>query len=272
MDLEARLEQAVTIAREAGKHVRRAREEASFDRDYKHGNELVTDADIATDRYISEQLEQQFPGEPRLTEELSPGRQSLTDEGPLWIVDPIDGTVNFAHGHVHVAVSIAWVEDGRIRLGVVHAPFMNETFTAIRGRGAWLNGSPIHCSETTRLPEALVATGFPYDRDARTPLMRRLHAVLLNCRDIRRNGAAALDLCHVGCGRLDAYYESSSPWDFAAGRLIAAEAGARLGNVYPCPDGIPAELYGENLVAASPALHDPLCQLIERADNGRLEG
>ncbi|WP_106478241.1 inositol monophosphatase family protein [Phytohalomonas tamaricis] len=270
MTPERRLAIAIEIAQEAGERIKQARQNADFKQSYKYGSELVTEVDVAIDEYIASALEEAFPGEARLTEELSPDRDMLNQEGPLWIVDPIDGTVNFAHGQHHVAVSIAWAENGKTRLGVVHAPFLDETFTALRGEGANMNGQPITASKAKRLEEALVGTGFPYDRDARLPLLRRLQLILEHCRDIRRNGAAALDLCAVACGRLDAYYESTSPWDFAAGLLIAREAGAKAGHIYRCPDGIPPELYGENLLVSAPDLHAEIKQLIERADSGQL--
>ncbi|NWN82749.1 MAG: inositol monophosphatase [Halomonas sp.] len=266
-----RLQHALAIALEAGEHIRQARDHQDFGHRYKAGEELVTDIDVAVDRLIRDRLDAAFHGEARLSEELSPDRRALAVEGPLWVVDPIDGTVNFAHGLAHVAVSIAWLEHGETRIGVVHAPFLGETYTAIRGEGAWRNDLPIHASRRKELSRSLVATGFPYRRDSRPPLMRRLGAVLDHCQDVRRNGSAALDLCDVACGRLDAYYESVSPWDFAAGWLIAGEAGARTGHLYPCPEGIPAALYGENLLVSSPGIHAELGELLRRADAGELE-
>ncbi|MDN3520921.1 inositol monophosphatase family protein [Halomonas ramblicola] len=266
-----RLQHTIDIAHEAGTLIRDARQGQDFGYRYKQGQELVTDTDVAVDRHISTRLDALFPDEARLSEELAPDRSALASEGPLWVVDPIDGTVNFAHGLRHVAVSIAWVVDGRIRLGVVHAPFLDETFTALAGQGAFLNDQALHASRSGDRARSLVGTGFPYRRDSRPPLMRRLAAVLDRCQDVRRNGSAALDLCDVACGRLDAYYESVSPWDFAAGWLIAREAGARTGHLYPCPDGIPEELYGENLLAASPGIHAELADLLRRADAGAFE-
>jgi len=263
-----RLALAVEIAREAGQMIREAREQRTFGHRYKQGHELVTDVDVAVDTHISARFEASFPGEARLSEELAPDREVLGSPAPLWVVDPIDGTVNFAHGLHHVAVSIAWAVAGRVRLGVVHAPFLGETFTALDGQGAHCNGRPIQASRTGSLERCLVGTGFPYRRDSRPPLMRRLTAVLERCQDVRRNGSAALDLCDVACGRLDAYYESVSPWDFAAGWLIAREAGARTGHLYPRPEGFPEDLYGENLLVASPAIHRELGELLRRADSG----
>ncbi|WP_163557042.1 inositol monophosphatase family protein [Halomonas sp. NO4] len=268
---QERLDLAEAIAREAGERIIDARREHSFSHHFKQGDELVTDVDVAVDTLISERLAAQLPDEARLSEELAPERDHMADADALWVIDPIDGTVNFAHGLRHVAVSIAWASKGEVCLGVVHAPFLGETFTALKGQGAWCNGKPIRASHATELERCLVGTGFPYRRDSRPPLIRRLMAVLTHCRDVRRNGAAALDLCDVACGRLDAYYESVSPWDFAAGWLIAREAGARTDHLYPCPEGIPADLYGENLLVASPEVHAELADLLRAADANQLD-
>ncbi|MDN3526477.1 inositol monophosphatase family protein [Halomonas sabkhae] len=270
MTPEQRLEIAEDIARQAGRMILDARTDQDFQQRYKDGQELVTDADVDVDTYIRQRLEDAFPDEHRLSEELAPDRESLEAPSALWIVDPIDGTVNFAHGLRHVAVSIGWASGGHLHLGVVHAPFLDETYTALSGRGARRNGETIQASRSSRLNRALVGTGFPYRHDSRPPLMRRLMAVLTHCQDIRRNGSAALDLCDVACGRLDAYYESVAPWDFAAGLLIAREAGARAGHLYPGPGGIPEDLYGENLLVTSPGLHDDLGELLRRADASEL--
>ena len=269
MNHPQRLEQMIRIARRAGDMIVQARQKQNFSHDYKGGDELVTEVDVAVDQMIAEELEALFPGEARLTEELAPDRSQLEQRGPLWVVDPIDGTVNFAYGHAHVAVSIAWAVDGEVQLGVVHAPFLGETFTAMRGQGARLNEESMQCSRPTTLERSLVATGFPYARDKRAPLIRRLNHVVHACRDVRRNGSAALDLCHVGCGQLDAYYASVSPWDFAAGLLIAREAGASTSHLYECPEGLPVELYGENLLVSAPGIHSALGDLLRAADAGR---
>lgn len=263
-----RLALAVEIAKEAGSMISEARDQQTFGHRYKQGHELVTDVDVAVDTHITARLEANFPEEARLSEELAPERDMLCDDAPLWVVDPVDGTVNFAHGLRHVAVSIAWAVAGHVRIGVVHAPFLGETFTAMTGLGAHCNGQPIRASRTGNLERCLVGTGFPYRRDSRPPLMRRLTAVLQRCQDVRRNGSAALDLCDVACGRLDAYYESVSPWDFAAGWLIAREAGARTGHLYPPPSGYPEDLYGENLLVTSPGIYRELGDLLRRADAG----
>ncbi|MGM0858471.1 MAG: inositol monophosphatase family protein [Pseudomonadota bacterium] len=270
--LKARLDIARSIAEQAGRMIRQAREEQSFGRHYKAGDELVTDADIAVDRFISEQLEAHFPGETRLSEELSPEEALTADAPQLWVVDPIDGTVNFAQGLRHVAVSIGWMEHGVAKVGVVHAPFLEETFTAAEGGGAHCNQRPIQPSDASELSRSLVATGFPYQRKAREALLPRLAAVLGNCRDIRRNGAAALDICDVACGRLDAYYESVSPWDFVAGWVIAREAGASVGHLYGVPDGVPADLYSRDLLVSAPSVYAEMAALLHRADSPEQAG
>lgn len=271
VSLSQRLDKTLEIATAAGRMMIEAREADNLEHHFKDGQELVTTTDVAVDTLIGEFLEEHFAGERRLSEELAPDRDAVEQGGALWVVDPIDGTVNFAHGLRHVAVSIAYIEDGITQLGVVHAPFLDETFTALRGAGAWRNGDPIKIGGGRKLLEhSLIATGFPYHRDSRPPLMRRLQAVLTHCRDVRRNGSAALDLCDVACGRLDAYYETVSPWDFAAGLLIAREAGATTGNLYPRPRGLPQDLYGENLLVSQPQIFDDLRELLRNADAGKL--
>ncbi|WP_447044033.1 inositol monophosphatase family protein [Vreelandella sp. H-I2] len=264
--LAARLERTISIAEEAGQMIIQAREQKDFSQRLKKDNELVTDVDVAVDELIQKRLEEHFPGEARLSEELAP-ESALQVEAPrLWVVDPIDGTVNFAQGLRHVAVSIGWMEAGVAKVGVVHAPFLGETFSAAEGAGAFCNGQPIQPSNADSLAHTLVGTGFPYRKEGRKHLLKRLEAVLIECQDIRRNGAAALDLCDVACGRLDAYYESVSPWDFVAGWVIAREAGARVGHLYEAPQSVPEDLYPEHLLVAAPGVYDAMAYLLLDAD------
>ncbi|WP_346797973.1 inositol monophosphatase family protein [Halomonas sp. Bachu 37] len=264
--LSERLAVAIDIAHEAGRMISRAREQQGFDHRYKDGHELVTDIDVEVDTFITQRLNSLFPGDGILSEELAPERDNIAQAKALWVIDPIDGTVNFAHGLRHVAVSIAWVEEGKARLGVVHAPFLQETFSAVEGGGAHCNSQPIRVSTEDQLARSLIGTGFPYRRESRQALLKRFTQVINECQDIRRNGSAALDLCDVACGRLDGYYESVSPWDFAAGWVIAQEAGASVSHLYPVPSGIPADLHGENLVVATPAIHSALEKLLRESD------
>lgn len=264
--LAARLDLAISIAEEAGRMITKARKEQGFAHHLKKDNELVTDVDIAVDELIRQRLEEHFPGEARLSEELAPESALQVDAPRLWVVDPIDGTVNFAQGLRHVAVSIGWMENGVAKVGVVHAPFLGETFSAAEGLGAFCNGQPIKPSSAVSLAHTLVGTGFPYRKEARKVLLKRLEAVLDHCQDIRRNGAAALDICDIACGRLDAYYETVSPWDFVGGWVIAREAGARVGHLYEVPQAIPTDLYPEHLLIAAPGVYDAMEELLLAAD------
>lgn len=264
MDADASLQLALDLARRAGALVADARADNRLDLSYKRGVELLTSADLEADRLICSGIRAHAPEDSILSEEssaqLPPSRWG---EGPLWVVDPIDGTVNYAYGHSQVAISIAYLDGGQVQAGVVHTPFQGETFIARRGGGAALNGRPIHASGCRTLEHALVGTGFPYERARRDALVDRLQRVLRHCRDIRRVGSAALDLCWVACGRLDAFYETLCPWDIAAGRLVAAEAGASLGHLQPAPPGVPAELWGEELVASAPGVYAAFVALLK---------
>lgn len=257
---------AESLAIEAGELVRHERNENTLKTDYKEQTELVTHADVMADEFITGAIRQRFPNHRILSEETTPDlSQAENLETPLWVVDPIDGTVNYAYGHPQVAVSIAYAEKGRVRAGVVHAPFANETFRATLGEGATLNGKAIQNSGATVPRDALFATGFPYTKDNLQPLIRRLDAMIHQCRDLRRIGSAALDICWVACGRLDIYYENVSPWDFAAARLIALEAGATVGHFGDVPDGYPADLWGRDILISAPAIWPEIRQILREA-------
>lgn len=256
---------AVDLAGKTGELIKTKRKEHSLSYDYKDNCELVTSADIAADELISSSIKSNFPNHSIFSEESSPG--FLTGNEPrkyLWIVDPVDGTVNYAHCQAHVSISIAYAIDGVVQIGVVHAPFQNETFTAIKGRGAFLNGKPIKCSTNNNLKTSIISTGFPYDKSNIEHLIRRVRCILANFQDIRRLGSAALDLCWVACGRLEGYYETIKPWDLAAGRLIAKEAGAVAGNLVQ-NDFVLGDLCGDDLVVAPPNIYPDLIKILEEA-------
>lgn len=260
--LSSELQLALQAAEAAGKAIMAARDQ--LDIQFKGGHELVTQADVEADRVIRSAISAAFPQHQILSEELAP--QQTTSAADLWIVDPIDGTVNYAHQHPNVGISIAYYRHGQAQAAVVHNPFLQETFYAEAGAGAFLNGQRIHCAATTELKRALVATGFPYVKDNLPLLLARLERVLENCADVRRIGSAALDICWLACGRLDAYYETVQLWDFAAAQLIAREAGVRFGHIHTLPEGVNPELCGENLLLSVPALFAPLQQLLQQAD------
>ncbi len=254
---------AIATAEEAGALIQRERDQASLTHSFKGGTELVTSADLKADALIRECITTAWPDHLLVSEESSPDLGLVEEmDKPLWIVDPIDGTVNYAHGHRQSAVSIAFVANGRTEAGVVYNPFSAELFTAARGEGALLNGETIAVSAETELRRALIATGFPYEKSGLEPMVRRLRAVLTHCADIRRLGSAALDICWVAAGRLDGYYESLHVWDFAAARLIAQEAGAHCGHFSEVPAGREAEFYDNDLLISNPALFAQLRALL----------
>lgn len=213
--------------------------------------DMVSDADRDAETLIRELLAAERPDDGLLGEE---GSQAEGASGRRWVVDPLDGTTNYLYRFPAWAVSVA-LEDGDGSLvGVVHDPLHGETYTAGRGEGAQLDGERIAVSGAKDLGTALIGTGFGYDADRRALQAEVLRRVLPQVRDVRRAGAAALDLCMVACGRLDGYYERGlNSWDWAAGSLIASEAGAA---VLP----LSGEPFG--LVAAAPAIAEPLAALV----------
>ncbi len=269
--LESILNFATQLAEKAGDLIVEMRSGKHLSVDFKQGIELVTNADIAADKLITSAIQDQFQDHRILAEESAPDLEKISDlSTPLWIIDPIDGTVNYAHNHHQVAISIAYCVRGKVQVGVVYCPFQAEMFTAIRGQGAWLNDQPLQTSSVNDIQRAIVATGFPYDKSETLPLlMKRLESILQHCADVRRLGSAALDICWVAMGRLDAYYETVSPWDFAAAQLIAREAGALCGHFIDVPADMPEELYGENLLISNPHLFKPLKSLLADAENAR---
>lgn len=263
LDVQAISRLAQQLAQQAGEQIAQMRNDLTIE--FKQGIELVTQADVAADRLITDGIQQAYPDHHIISEELAPDA-SYTEQ-PTWIIDPIDGTVNYAHGHSQVAVSIAFYHQGKPLVGVVYNPFQQELFHAIAGKGAWLNHQPIQCAATTELKRALVATGFPYDKSALAPIIDRVQTVLTHCADIRRLGSAALDICWVACGRMDAYYESVKLWDFAAARLIAIEAGAQAGHSWTNDNSSeqPADWQCDHILISNPALFHEMQTLLQQA-------
>ena len=195
----------------------------------KGATDLVTRADTESEKAIIDTILARFPDHGILAEESGLRDAGGTNQGgPRWIIDPLDGTTNFAHGLGFFAVSIAFERDGRILAGIVLNPVGGELFTAVAGQGAFLNERPIAVSSETNIGNSLLATGFPYDLPRVFPdLKARLEACMLKAQGIRRLGAAALDLCYLACGRFEGFWEQDlHPWDTAAGFCIAREAGA----------------------------------------------
>lgn len=220
---------------------------------------LVTDADVAAESAIITSLNEDTPGIAIMAEE-SAGDNPKAPEGLVWVIDPLDGTTNFAHGFPFFAVSIALLKDGIPQVGVVYCPMQDELFAACRNTGAWLNGKSITVTETKFLVESLVATGFPYDiHKHMNTIIAHMSAILPKVRDIRRAGAAAVDLAYVACGRLDGFWEIDlQPWDTAAGWLLVQEAGGLVtdfsANAY--------SPFFPEILAANPNLHPQLKDLL----------
>jgi myo-inositol-1(or 4)-monophosphatase len=248
---------AEELARGAGNLVSRARAVGgAFGVDAKTTpTDLVTEVDRASERWLADRLATLRPDDAVLGEE---GVDRPGGSGVRWLVDPIDGTVNFHYGLRPYAVSVAAERGGQVVAGCVHDPTSGETFTAARGGGARLDGRPLGGRWLApALDRAVVATGFGYDAGLRGAQGRLLAGVLPRVGNVRRLGSAALDLCYVAAGRLDAYYEHGlKPWDRAAGVLVATEAGARVTGLRGRPPGAVT-------VAASPAVADELCTLLE---------
>jgi myo-inositol-1(or 4)-monophosphatase len=252
---------AVRVARTAAQTARRMRAEAITAVDTKStATDVVTAADRAVERQVVTALRQLRPQDTVLGEEYGPaGGIADTAEpgGVRWVVDPIDGTVNYLYGLPQYAVSLAAAVDGAVVAGVVRNPATGDEWTATRGGGAFRDGRRLRGSDTSRLSQALVGTGFGYDPARRRHQAAVLARLLPEVRDIRRFGAAALDLCLAAEGALDAYFEKGlNPWDHAAGGLVAEEAGLVVAGLDGAPPGL--DLVIAAPPALFPALHDRL--------------
>jgi myo-inositol-1(or 4)-monophosphatase len=257
-DVNALLSLAVDLANGAGRLLLEQAPNRNDDVATKSSRtDMVTAVDRASEALIVDALERERPDDAVLGEE---GSARDGTSGVRWIIDPLDGTTNYLYGFPLFAVSIGVEVDGDVEAGVVAHPSLGEVFTARRGEGARCNGQPITVSGKDELATALIGTGFVYDADRRREQARWLEHIIPSVRDIRRGGAAAIDLCWVACGRLDGYYEAGlSPWDVAAGELIAREAGATTSDFH----GGPAR--SGSVVAACPAIAPALRQLVSEA-------
>ncbi len=227
---------------------------------FKGEVDLVTDVDHRSERCIIEMIRHYFPEDPILAEESA---SRVGSPSRLWVVDPLDGTTNYAHGYPFVSVSVAFRLEGSTQVGVVYDPLREELFVAERGHGAQLNGSPIFVSRTGDLSKSLLATGFAYNRELVKVNLKHWANFSLRAQGLRRDGSAALDLCYVACGRFDGFWELGlAPWDTAAGALVVEEAGGRVSD----PVGKPYTGLGPNIVASNGLIHDEILEVL------RLEG
>jgi myo-inositol-1(or 4)-monophosphatase len=254
-DLTRELEVAISAAREAGEVLREGFGAEQAVR-YKGEVDIVTEADERAEAVIKNILLGAFPAYGMLAEE---GGGLAGEDDARWIVDPLDGTTNFAHGLPIFCVSIALEREGEVVLGVVHDPMRGETYVAERGRGASLNGrQPVTVSDTAEMVRALMVTGFPYDRDEVPVAVDLFGRFATLTQSMRRLGSAALDLCYVASGRLDGYYERGvHEWDVAAGALIVEEAGGKVTDYR----GGTLDLRGRAVVASNGRLHPAMIEL-----------
>ena len=248
---------AIRMAKDAGRLLR-DRVGTRIDIDHKGSINIVTDVDLASERLIREAISTYYPRHEVLGEE---GGLSKSGSEYRWIVDPLDGTTNYAHGYPIFCVSIALECKGEIVLGVVYDPMRDELFTAERGCGAALNNRPIRVSKTAELMQGLLSTGFPYDiKTSKLTNLDHWANFAMNAQALRRDGAAALDLCYVACGRFDGFWELNlSPWDTAAGALIVTEAGGRVTNF----SGGPFSNYKPEVVASNGLIHDRMLEVLK---------
>jgi len=249
---------AEDLARAAGDMALRGRKSGDVAATTKSSpTDMVTQYDKASEELITSGLTARRPHDGIIGEE---GASVSGSSGITWHIDPIDGTSNFYFDIPMWAVSIGAVDDSGPLVGVVYAPALGEIYTAIRGEGAFLNGSPIHVRNNSELSDALVCTGFSYRVHERTQHAQRVAQMVTHIRDIRRFGAAAIDLCFVACGRYDAYFEEHlHSWDLVAGQVIATEAGAIVTN-YAGESVTPAQV-----LAAQPGIQQQLIQLIAQS-------
>ncbi len=250
---------AVTLARQAGA-LQRERYASDLTIETKSAEvDLVTEVDRACEAIVVRGIEEARPGDSILAEEGS--NRDRPGARWRWVIDPLDGTTNYAHAYPRFCVSIGVECDGEPRVGVVYDPLMDELYHALRGAGAFLNGRAIRVSRTRELGRSLLATGFAYDRrQSEQDNIAHFKAFLKAGRALRRDGSAALDLCYVAAGRLDGYWEFKlSPWDVAAGALLVGEAGGRCSDV----NGGADFRSGRSVVASNGVIHDAMLGVLE---------
>ncbi len=248
--------EAIHLALEAGRVLRRRFRQA-MKVSVKGPGDIVTAADVEVQSLIHRRICRAFPDHGVLAEE---GLDTTAGTEWRWIVDPLDGTKNFARGIPSFCVSIAAEREGRVELGVVLDPIQAELFVAARGAGAWCNGRRIHISEVSDLGGAFLGTGLPNRvRGFGGPVGHTFGRFAARCLGVRDRGAGALDLCYVACGRFDGYWEvDQSPWDIAAGGLIVEEAGGRMSDFR----GGPFDIYGGETVASNGKIHDQMLAIL----------
>lgn len=219
--------------------------------------DLVTEADLMSEKTVINSITRVFPNDRILSEETG---EHGEESARLWIVDPLDGTTNFAHSFPFFAVSIGLQVENEIKAGVVYNPCMEELFEAEKGKGAFLNKRSIRVSDNVNLKDSLMGTGFPYDvYEDPKPVLDYLERMIVRAQGVRRAGAASIDLCYVAAGRLDGYWEQGlKPWDTAAGSIIVQEAGGIISDY----TGNPYSPFGISILASNPHIHSKMLEVL----------
>jgi myo-inositol-1(or 4)-monophosphatase len=222
--------------------------------------DLVTEADLAAEKLIIERIKSHYPRHAILAEESGASDETAGGKSDWkWIIDPLDGTTNYAHGYPCFCVSIAVEHAGAIEIGVVYDPTRDEMFAAERGQGATLNERPMRVSKVDELNSAMLCTGFPYNVRERPNFARDFVNFTMNAQAVRRDGSAALDLAYLACGRFDGFWEDGlNPWDVAAGILLIEEAGGRVTDYR----GAPLDIYTPKVLATNGLVHDAMMRLL----------
>lgn len=257
---EERLSLARELALEVGALLREGYGQRTAVEQKRSPTDLLTEYDLAAEDLLLERLRREYPQDGILSEEA--GQEGKASS--RWVLDPLDGTTNYAHGLPIFCVSIAYVEGTQTEVGVVYAPILDEMFTARRGQGAQLNAQPVRVSDTRELDSSLLATGFPYDiRTSQITNLDKFGALSVRTRAVRRLGSAALDICYTAAGRLDGYWElATNPWDYAAAALMIQEAGGHVSQL----DGSPLDYQGRSTVLATNGhIHTELQEALNRA-------
>ena len=254
------LEFAVELARAAGDILKHYAKREKFV-ELKGRANLVTAADKESEALIIDAIRRRYPDHSILAEESGTVSGQPGESGPgKWIIDPLDGTTNFAHQYPFYCVSIGFERNGRIECGAVFDPVRNEMFSGAVGLGSFVNGERLSVSDVTRLADGLLMTGFPYNMRERIDLhVGQFRAFLLESQAVRRGGSAALDLCYVAAGRCDGFWELNlHPWDTAAGLVILQEAGGRISDFR----GNPFSIYMKEIVASNGKIHDEMVEVL----------
>jgi len=251
---------AIQVARDAGNLLVQRLGAAQITN--KGDIDLVTEADIAAEELIIDRIRSHYPLHGILAEESGETIQEGSSRSEWkWIIDPLDGTTNYAHGYPCFCVSIGVEHAGALEIGVVYDPMRNEMFAAERGQGATLNERRIRVSDVEELNRAMMCTGFPYDVRTRADFARDFTNFTLHAQAVRRDGSAALDLAYVACGRFDGFWEDGlNTWDIAAGALLVSEAGGRITNF----ENEPLDIYTKKVVASNGRVHDAMLRLLRR--------